>query len=345
MTGVVHLIVFSNFEGFNQDPEPSIRWFEACSQAHPLIRWTHLYNPRHLIVKTPESIAMDQGFSPYLLREQEQGRAEIGLHIHPFYDLVDQAGIRPRAHPYAGDRTLNCNHERTVEEDPQGSGGGYDVLITGFTQAERAALLDASIDAFLQRGFDRPKVFCAGYSATDPAFQALLVDKGFAVSFAAQFVPPNHYGSGWERLTPWSGNITPYSLPYRVSRSSVLPPPHAQDDYLDLVEIPLNLGVDTNVLYLGDSPVSRAAVFDRHCAWAMDEGRETAVSIGVHTNVVGCETWGNGPVSKVVDTFLSHVEKHTDTKNAVIQYGTASRVATRFLENKTVAAVCETGNR
>ena len=345
LPGIVHLIVFSNFEGFNQDPEPSIRWFDACSQAHPLIRWTHLYNPRHLLVTTPESIATDDGFSPYLLRERDQGRAEIGLHLHLFYDLVEQAGVRPRANPFAGDTTANCTYPRTIIEDPQGLRGGYDVLITGYTEEERAALLDASIGAFLHRGFDPPVVFCAGYSATDPALQALLASKGFSVSFAAQFVPPNHYGSCWERLTPWSGRITPYSLPYRVSRSSVLPPPHASDGYLNLVELPLNLGVDTNALYLGDSPVSREDVFDRHSAWAMAGGRETAVAIGVHTNVVGYETWGNGPVSKVVDTFLSHVEKHTDTKNAVIQYGTASRVATRFLENKTVAAVCETGNR
>ena len=139
MAGIVHLIVFSNFEGFNQDPGPSIRWFEACSQAHPLIRWTHLYNPRHLLVTTPESIATDHGFSPYLLREQDRGRAEIGLHLHLFYDLVERAGVRPRAYPFAGDTTAKCDYPRTIREDPQGMRGGYDVLMTGYTEEERGA--------------------------------------------------------------------------------------------------------------------------------------------------------------------------------------------------------------
>lgn len=103
--------------------------------------------------------------------------------------------------------------------------------------------------------------------------------------------------------------------------------------------MPLNLGVDTNALYLGDSPVSRKDVFDRHLAWAREHGTETAVATGVHTNVVGNETWGSGPVSRVMDAFLSHVERRSGEQNGVIRYDTASQVAYRFKENRTLGAI------
>lgn len=66
MSGLVHLVIFSNFEGLPVDPAPAIAWFEACAQAHPLVRWTHLYNPRYLLLDRPEMARAEAAFSPYL---------------------------------------------------------------------------------------------------------------------------------------------------------------------------------------------------------------------------------------------------------------------------------------
>jgi hypothetical protein len=33
--GTVHVIVFSNFEGWLQNFRPAVLWFEACSKARP----------------------------------------------------------------------------------------------------------------------------------------------------------------------------------------------------------------------------------------------------------------------------------------------------------------------
>ena len=41
MAAIVHVIVFSNFEGWSKNPEGTVAWFGGCWQAHPYIRWTH----------------------------------------------------------------------------------------------------------------------------------------------------------------------------------------------------------------------------------------------------------------------------------------------------------------
>jgi hypothetical protein len=329
--GVVHVVVFSNFEGNLQDAQPALRWFDACTAAHPAIVWTHMYNPIYLVADSPEMRKAEATITPYLRDMQSRKKAEVGLHLHCFYDLVRRLGVSPRGYPYASDTSAGCNDRRDPAADRL---GGYDVLMTGYTRDEQAAMLDASLKAFADRGFERPTSFCAGYSAADPTFQAVVADKGFRVSFSAQSIPPNHYGTCWERLLKWSGHITPLSIPYRVSRNSILPPPHTDDDYLDLVEVPLNMGVDANDLYLQKSRVTRADMFDRHHTPATRSGRETAVCIGVHAEVVAGETWEKGPVSEVMDRFLTHVERRAKEGGAEIRYGTVSEVAARFRDNK-----------
>lgn len=332
--GAIHVVVFSNFEGWSRDADKAIQWFDACTAAYPSIRWTHMYNPMYLVKPSPQLLEAAKTYNSYLRDGQVQGKIEVGLHLHMFHDLIEKMGVTPRAYPYAGDKTPECNDQRKVEEDRQ---LGYDVLMTGYSAAEKAKLLDVSIDAFVANGFGKPKSFCAGYSAANPELQAVLVQKGLQVSFSAQVIPPDHYGSCWERLLKWSGNITPLTIPYKVARNSILPPPQADDQYLELVEFPLNMGVDSNDLYLAKARVTRTDMFDRHYRWAKQTGNDTAVAIGVHTEVISGETWGQGPVSEIVDQFLSHVARRATDGDVEIRYGKVSEVAQSFRNNKSLS--------
>jgi hypothetical protein len=334
--GIAHVVVFSNFEGNLHDAQPALRWFDACTAAHPAIAWTHMYNPIYLVADSPELRKAETIITPYLRDLQSRKKAEVGLHLHCFYDLVRRLGVSPRGYPYASDTSAGCDDRRDPAADRL---GGYDVLMTGYTAGEQAAMLDASLKGFADRGFERPTSFCAGYSAADPSLQAVVASKGLRVSFSAQSVPPDHYGTCWERLLKWSGHITPLTIPYRVSRNSILPPPHTDDDYLDLVEVPLNMGVDANDLYLQKSRVTRIDMFDKHYTAATRLGRETAVCIGVHAEVIAGETWGKGPVSEVMDRFLTHVERRAKEGGAEIRYGKVSDVAARFRDNKSSSGV------
>ena len=81
-SGIVNVVVFSNFEGQAQNPQPIIRWFDGCTQAHPSIRWTHMYSPRQLLVEAPDAKNAATEFNAYLRESHERSAAEIGLHIH-----------------------------------------------------------------------------------------------------------------------------------------------------------------------------------------------------------------------------------------------------------------------
>jgi hypothetical protein len=331
MSGVIHIVVFSNFEGWSQPQTAAttvVQWFKACSQTHPQVKWTHLYNPYHLIMKRPEVVATECIFSPYLLSLQNSGMAEVGLHIHLYYDMISAMGVVPRGTPFAGDESPGCNTPRNPDDDMGPGAQGYDVLMTGYSEAERASILDVSIGAFLCRGFGRPKTYCASYAAIDPSFQALLVAKGFTTSMSTQAAPPGSEGACWARQV--AGHITPQTMPYRVNRSSILPPPHDDPNYLDLVELPLNMGTDNFDIYLGGSVVSREAMFDWHYDWARANDAETMVAIGVHADVIPYETWPNGPVAKSIDRFLRHVALRAQDGGNVVQYGIASQVAAHF---------------
>lgn len=245
-------------------------------------------------------------------------------------------GINPITGPFVGDQAPGCNGTRTTAEDPQDADGGYDVLMTGYGPEERAEIIDRGIASLLKRGFGRPTAFCAGYSAADPALQSLLAKRGMRVSFAAQALGPNDYPRCWYQLLEWYGHITPLTLPYRVSRHVILPPPHPEGGHLELVEVPLNLAVDANALYLGARIVAREEIFDAHCRWAQEEGQKTCLAIGVHTEVIARDRWPDGRVAQVLDRFLRHV---ADQEEVEINYGTVTAVAGHFWENKTLAGV------
>lgn len=353
MPGTVYVIVFTNFEGAVLDAHQArnvTAWFDACSLAHCQIKWTHLYDPRRLLVT--DMSASEMVLTPYLQHAQtpKGGGAEVGIHMHMHLDLVRAMGIDPITTPNGNDESDFCGSADTT---------GYAVLLTGYSPAERSGIIDAAKRAFQARGFD-PKTFCAGYSAADPVLQSLLVGKGFTTSFAAQPLtrltpsPPN-YPSCWLRWLNWSaGHITPLTIPYRVNRYSILPPPHDNEEYLELVEMPLNMWVDNYALYNGRHPVFREDMFDLHYNWARDTGNKTVVAIGVHAEARRDEVWGRDGVStpvkvpenvsalrvwQVIDRFLTHVQNRAKEGSVEIIYETASAVATQFLDNTTIGQV------
>lgn len=293
-----------------------------------------MYNPWHLLMKyLPEVKATEAVFTPYVRSAQDSGRAEVGLHLHLFYELVRRMGVEPRRVPQ-GTRT-DCNTPFPDNEDDQ----GYGILMTAYTSEERSTILDVSLGAFLCAELGRPTSFVAAYSATDPALQAMLANKGFTASFGAQSIPPAYHGTCWDRSIPWRGQITPLSIPYRVSRDTILPPPYQGDESLDLVEVPLNMGTDHFDIYIENQIVSRTDVFDRHYDWARDTERESAVAIGVHADVIADVPWGTGPTFHALDSFLNRVKVRGAEGGVEIRYSLVSEVVPRFWENRTVGKI------
>ena len=325
----LHIVVFSNFEGFCQDPAEAqriVQGFEAITDRHPEIVWTHMFNPIHL--RGPANKCQcREVFLTYLhALVQRQPRTDVGLHLHMFYGLVEALGMVPRSFPYA-DAPVGQGHQ------PRGlDGDGYDVLLTGYPVAEQRQLIERCCDTYQQCGLRRPTAFCAGYSATNPALQALLDQLGFTASCAAQAVPPGiagvSYPPAWYELLEWAENITPLSKPYRVGTQSILPPP-AAGPFLDhLVEIPLNTDTDLRPPYLRGRPIGRTAILDAHYQMVQDTGRSSCVALGVHDVYLG-DVAGRGPLLAEMAANLDHVRKLGRHGAVPVRFATASEVADR----------------
>jgi len=128
-------------------------------------------------------------------------------------------------------------------------------------------------------------------------------------------------------------------MPYRVNRHTILPPLHDEADYLNLVEIPLNMWVDTFRLTLDNQEVSREDMFDRHVTWAGANADSSAVAIGMHAEVVAGERFANGTVGQLVTSFLNHVRDQQENSEVDITFSTASDIAAVFLANTTTGTV------
>jgi hypothetical protein len=254
----------------------------------------------------------------------------VGLHL--WYEAVRASGVDPPIKAPGGE----------FDDCSQPSPTGYGVFLTDYDLGQRAQLIGAAIHGLQFNGFPAPVSFCAGYSATDAATQALLGGLKFRASLAAQPIAPGDpdgYPACWHQQLAWSGHISPLTIPYRVNADSILPPPHTGDNYLDLVEVPLNLWVDTFQLMLNGTPVSREDMFDRHVAFAKSTGQDTAVAIGVHADEVANESFATGRIGTLLGSFLCHVLQAAADKDVDIVYSTVGEVAAAFHDNTTVGDI------
>ena len=179
---------------------------------------------------------------------------------------------------------------------------------------------------------ETPTAFCAGYSATDPALQALLDQLGFVASCAAQAVPRGiagvSYPPSWYDLLEWAEHITPLAKPYRVGTTSILPPPAAGPALERLVEIPLNTDTDLRPPYLNGRPIARKAILDAHYKMIQDTGRSSCVALGIHDVYLGDDAQ-RGPILAEMAANLDHVRSLGQRGAVPVRFATASEVADR----------------
>ena len=328
-SATLHVLTFSNFEGFCSDKPKARRivdGFEQIGREYPDAVWTHMFNPRYLL-GTKEHREAGEVFVAYLteLRSHEP-RTEIGLHLHMYDDLVAALGVRPRGVPYSGAPPGDCL------AGPDRESNGYDVLMTGFTANERRRLVEGSVESLVRSGLPRPRSFCAGYSATDPAMQAMLEECGFTTSFAAQVLPRGvdgvSYPDCWYELLEWGEGLTPLVQPYRVPRDSILP--RAGAPLLDrLVEIPLNADTDTRPPYLNGEPVSRRSILDAHFEMIRTTGADSSVALGLHDVYLADEA-ARGDVLDEMLSSLAYAEQIGLRGEGCVRFSTASEVSARL---------------
>jgi hypothetical protein len=205
-----------------------IGYQNAMHRDHPGLRITHFVGP--YTFTDPNVSAQRQGeLASWLVEQRDMFSDEIGLHIHPYCNFVEHAG-------------LTCITDQSTVYS-QGDLTGYTIKVGAYTRAQTVTLLEHAGDLFEQHGLNRPTTFRAGgWTATIDTLRA-LGDAGFVADTSAL---------NWARIEEWDGvqngelyrwtmeNWNPIgdtSQPYRPNTDDVL---SGTAPNLPLLEVPDN---------------------------------------------------------------------------------------------------------
>jgi len=310
--GTLFVTVISHFDRPWEMKADDIQALRELTRRHPDIKWTHLYNPVAYSQPTPLRDGMEQ-----VMKEMhDRHGAEIGLHLHMYRSLVEAAGVGFRDSPSLDAEKVEGSR------DPS----GYAVPMSAYTPDELRALLAWSLRTFETRALPRPRTFCAGFYATSTALQSALASLDFTSSAAAFPAGTEHgreYAPSWRQLAGWDQAIHHFTLPYPVSRDSILPdkgPPYLENSSGLFLEIPQTCKID----WMLDTR-QLLVIVQQHLDLA-NKGRTTAICLALH------ETSAAEHLDKF-DAALTLLDRHRAIPNAPsVQYVTASELRLAFLK-------------
>jgi hypothetical protein len=173
-----YYVVVSTDWDFSDPGTQVIAFQNTMHMEHPELRITHFVGPYTF---TDPAVTADrqQELVDWLLMNRDTHHDEIGLHIHPYCNFVEHAGltcITDQSTVYATDTT------------------GYTIKVGAYTREQFGTLLQHASDLFVQHGLNVPKTFRAGgWTATLDTFNA-LVDHDFHADTSAL---------NWARIEEW----------------------------------------------------------------------------------------------------------------------------------------------
>jgi hypothetical protein len=212
---------------YAEPSDQALARIDRMHEAHPDVRMTHFVGP-YTFTDPAVSIERRMQIASWLRHHEQRYGAEVGLHIHPYCNFVQHAGV-------------GCITDQSVRDaiDPS----GYTILCAAYGEARFATLLDAAIALFQENGLDRPTTFRAGgWTASIETLRA-LASRGFVADTSAL---------NWARMEEWIGRgngelyrwncehwrpINDVSQPYYPSTNDAL---SSDAPTLSILEVPDN---------------------------------------------------------------------------------------------------------
>jgi len=165
------------------NPDSSLDLQQQLHDNHPDLRLTHFVGPYTF---TDDTVTEDRRneLVAWVLDKQDRYDDEIGLHIHPYCNFVETAGVTCKTQPSflspAGDET------------------GYTVVLSSYTQQEVTSMLERADELFAQYGLGKPTSFRAGGWAAELNVLRALADVDYVVDTSA---------NNWARLEEWDSTL------------------------------------------------------------------------------------------------------------------------------------------
>jgi hypothetical protein len=275
---------------------------------HPGMRITHFVGPYTF---TDPAVTADRQAElvTWLVKQRDTFHDEIGLHIHPYCNFVEDAGV-----------TCVTDQSTVYTSDIT----GYTIKLGAYDRPTMGILLQHASDLFEQHGLNRPKTFRAGgWTATLDTLGA-LVDKGFTADASAL---------NWARIEEWMGKelytwtmahwapIGDTSQPWWPSQTDIL---SSADPAMGLLEVPDN-GVMIDYVSLAEM----TGIFDSNFPSGAPLAAPTTLMMGFHPAVQFSDD-----ENQRVEMFLSYSDQHLATRDlGPVVYTTLSDVEAAFSKN------------
>lgn len=259
----LYLMISTDWD-FSDVDDRVLMHHEEMHVAHPELKITHLLAP-YTFTDPTVSQARRDFIVNWAKGLRDKYGDEIGLHIHPYCNFVEAAG-------------LTCKTEPSVAY-PQGDPTGYTVRLGAYTRDEWNTMFAKAKDLWNTVGYGVPTSFRAGAWTLETHVAQALVDSGFVVDSSA---------NNWIMMDEWMGydiyefNKTQWAVidstsqPYRPTEDSIVPGGSGAE--LGLLEVP-----DNGIMVDYWAVPEMQEIFDAN--WNWDIGALTAptqVSTGFH---------------------------------------------------------------
>jgi hypothetical protein len=220
-----YVLVSTDYD-FSDPSQSAMMFIGYLHSLHPGMRITHFWAP--YTYTDPMVTEMRRGqLTQWILMNQTMYKDEIGLHIHPYCNFVEDAG-------------MTCITNASDVNADGNDLSGYTIRLEAYQHDPMATLLQHAKDIFAARGLPTPQSFRAGGWTADLNTFLALNDKGFIADSSAL---------NWARIEEWKGHniydwtmqhwgpINDTSQPYLPTSTDVL---GASGTPLGMVEVPDN---------------------------------------------------------------------------------------------------------
>jgi len=219
-----YVLVSTDYD-FSDPGTYAVGYMDWLHRDHPGMQITHFWAP-YTYTDPAVTEARRTELDTWIRAQRDTFGDEIALHIHPYCNFVEDAGV-----------TCITDQSTVYPTDDT----GYTIKLSAYGHDDMSTLLQHAIDLFGQRQLGRPTTFRAGGWTADLETLRALADNGFVADTSAL---------NWARIEEWQGkelytwNMTHWapiddtSQPYWPSASDVLSSTPAPD--LTLLEVPDN---------------------------------------------------------------------------------------------------------
>ena len=202
---------------------------DELHDTHPELKLTHFVGPYTF---TDPDLTTDRRdlLVAWLKAQRDEHGDEIGLHIHPYCNFVEAAGVTCRTKP----SVVYTNGDAT----------GYSVMCSSYTETEFRTMLQKADELFMANGLGKPTSFRAGAWALGMDTAKALAAEGYVADTSA--VNWKFLEDSWKDVqngvlfdwnsTQWS-TITDTSQPYYISEADIQ---KGGTPHVGLLEVPDN---------------------------------------------------------------------------------------------------------